>query len=112
MSITINPPGTPPTNPPANNAPQVNAGPDRAYVTNNGRVGLAGQASDDGQPAGGFRVWWSVVSAPGGVTFANPASPTSQVTLSSAGTYTLRLNATDGIETRTDDVSITIVRPA
>ncbi len=108
VRITLNAQPTPPTpNPPSNNAPVVNAGPDRTYVTSNGRVTLAGSASDDGA----FTAGWSVVSAPGTVSFANAASPTSQVTLTGYGTYTLRLTATDGTNTTTDDVRLTISPP-
>ncbi|MEM9414674.1 MAG: PKD domain-containing protein [Planctomycetota bacterium] len=99
----------PATPPPSNTAPSVNAGPDRTSITSNGRATLAGSVSDaDGDS---LSTSWSVVSAPGSVSFANASSPTSQVTLTGDGTYVLRLTASDGQSTRSDDVSITIVSP-
>lgn len=110
VRLTISAPGTAPApvpTPPTNNPPQVNAGPDRTYYTNNGRLSLVGQATDDGA----LSTWWSIVSAPGGVAFDNINSPTSQVTLSGTGTYVLRLNASDGSTTTSDEVRLTIYRP-
>ena len=94
----------------SNIAPQVNAGPDRVSVTSNGRVTLAGSASDaDGD---NITTFWSVISAPGNVTFVDADAPTTQATLHSEGVYILRLTASDGQFTSTSDVSITIQRPA
>ncbi|XAL98750.1 PKD domain-containing protein [Phycisphaeraceae bacterium D3-23] len=99
-----------PTAPPQNNtAPSVNAGPDRTSVTSNGRVTLSGSVSDaDGD---NLSTSWSVVSAPGSVSFANASSPTTQATLTGEGTYVLRLTANDGQSSRSDNVEITIISP-
>lgn len=55
---------------------------------------------------------WSVVSGPGDVVFANPSAPDSTATFSSAGTYLLRLTASDGLSTNSDEVTITVEAPA
>ncbi|MFI4862251.1 MAG: PKD domain-containing protein, partial [Phycisphaerales bacterium JB063] len=110
VEISINPVTPPGGGGGSNTAPSVSAGPDRVSVTSNGRVTLAGLVSDaDGDS---LSLVWSVVSAPGAISFDNINDPNTQATLFSAGTYVLRLSASDGSVTRTDDVSITIQRPA
>jgi len=52
-------------------------------------------------------VFWSKVSGPGTVEFADAASPATTATLSQPGSYVLRLAATDGEYLRSDDVQIT-----
>ncbi|MFI4860268.1 MAG: PKD domain-containing protein, partial [Phycisphaerales bacterium JB063] len=109
VSITIVSPDSPPPGGGgggSNTAPVVNAGPDRVSYTSNGRVTLAGSVSDvDGD---NLSTQWSVVSAPGTVSFADSTSPTSQATLTGDGVYVLRLTVSDGTVTRTDDVEISI----
>jgi hypothetical protein len=53
---------------------------------------------------------WTVVSAPSGgqVAFADTNSPTTTATFSAAGTYVLRLSATDGTATVFEDLSMTV----
>ena len=95
---------------PTNQAPIVNAGPD-ATVTLPSPANLAGTASDDGLPAGStLSVLWSVQDKPSGavVTFGNPASAATTATFNAAGTYVLRLSASDGSLTSTDDVTINV----
>ncbi len=91
-----------------NVAPVVDAGPDRA-VAASASVALDGSVSDDGLPIGSTVVTtWSVLSGPGAVTFADPASPTTSVAFATAGTYVLRLNAADGMLSASDEVTITV----
>ena len=89
-----------------NEAPVVSAGPDvRAFSL---VAPLAGSVSDDGKPRGGtLTSAWSLVSGPGLAAFADPASPSTTVTFGAAGTYVLRLSASDGTLTATDDVVVT-----
>jgi uncharacterized repeat protein (TIGR03806 family) len=95
---------------PTNLAPVVNAGSDLA-ITLPASASLAGSASDDGRP-GPLTVAWSTVSGPGTVAFANPAAATTTASFSAAGTYTLRLSASDGALTSSDDVVVTVAPAA
>ena len=52
--------------------------------------------SDDGLPGGAGTVVWSKVSGPGGVTFGDPSQLTTTAIFDAAGTYVLRLTASDG----------------
>jgi hypothetical protein len=93
---------------PANRAPVVNAGPDQTTSLSAG-VSLLGAASDDGLPNGStMTVNWSKVGGPGTVTFANPTSVTTAASFSTAGTYTLRLAATDSLLSSSDDVIVVV----
>ncbi len=92
-----------------NAAPLVSAGPDQS-VTLPAVVTLMGTVSDDGLPAvpGALGVTWTMVSGAGAVTFANAASANTTATFSKAGTYVLRLAATDGLLSGADDLMVTI----
>jgi hypothetical protein len=90
----------------ANTAPVVNAGPD-ATVTLPGTASLDGTVTDDGAP-GPLTTTWTRVSGPGTVTFGNAAAQDTTASFSAAGTYTLRLSATDTALTGQDDVVITV----
>jgi PKD repeat protein len=93
--------------PPANQAPVVNAGADQS-ITLPFTASLSGTATDDGLPSATLTTTWSKVSGPGTVTFGNANSLTTTATFSTAGSYVLRLTATDGALTTTDDVTITV----
>ena len=93
---------------PVNLAPVVNAGPDFTITLPNG-ITLAGSATDDGQPTGSTLIKsWTKVGGPGTVTFGNAAALNSTATFSAAGTYTLRLTASDGLLSSSDDVVFTV----
>src|SRR5205814_5238297 len=68
----------------------------------------SGTATDDGLPKTTLSTAWSVVSGPGTVTFANAWALTTTATFSAAGTYTLRLSASDTALLSTDDKVITV----
>jgi hypothetical protein len=94
--------------PPVNLAPVVNAGPDFTITLPNG-ITLAGSATDDGLPTGStLTKSWSKVSGPGTVTFGNAAALNSTANFSAAGTYTLRLTASDSLLSSSDDVVFTV----
>ncbi|REK15492.1 MAG: hypothetical protein DWQ37_09300, partial [Planctomycetota bacterium] len=100
------------TPPPAPNAaPVVNAGADRSGQTASS-VTLSGWVSDDGQPSGVLLSQWTVLSGPGDVSFGDATSPQTTATFSAAGTYVLRLTASDGAASSSDDVTVTITSPA
>jgi hypothetical protein len=96
--------------PPATNqAPTVNAGPDLAVTLPN-PANLTGSASDDGlpKPPAAMTYSWTKVSGPGTVTFGAPTSLTTTASFSAAGSYVLRLTASDGALTASDDVGVTV----
>ncbi len=100
--------GTPPAGP-TNLAPVVSAGLDRSIELPTTSVSLLGTATDDGLPAlSTLSSTWTKISGPGTVTFTNSALPSTSVTITQAGTYVLRLTATDGTLTSTDDVSVVV----
>ncbi len=92
---------------PQNAAPVVNAGADQA-ITLPGVASLSGSASDDGQPSGTLNTTWTKVSGPGSVSFGNAGAKSTTATFSVAGTYVLRLTASDGSLQSSDDVTIEV----
>ncbi len=94
-----------------NEAPAVNAGPDQT-ITLPDVATLSGTAADDGLPLGStLMVSWAKVSGPGAVTFATANALSTTASFSSAGSYVLRLTATDGTLSSTSDMTI-VVNPA
>ena len=90
-----------------NLAPVVNAGDDRTVLFGSA-ASLNGTATDDGFPRGAtLGVSWTKVSGPGAVTFANASSAATTATFGVSGTYVLRLSATDGEQTSSDEVTVT-----
>lgn len=94
---------------PTNAAPTVNAGSDRTGAVGQA-MNLDGTVNDDGLPAspGATTATWSKVSGPGNVTFANAKAVDTTATFSAVGEYVLRLSATDGDKTSTDEVTVTV----
>ena len=95
--------------PVANQAPTVNAGPDRTVTLPNA-VLLTGSASDDGlpNPPAALTYAWSMASGPGAVTFGTPNALTTSASFSASGSYVLRLTASDGALAASDVVSVTV----
>lgn len=104
----------------ANRAPQVDAG-DDLEVRLPASATLDGTASDDGLPSGApLAVSWTVVSgstgsgscigAGCGVTFAPADAANSEASFGQPGTFTLRLTASDGELSTSDDVVVTVQR--
>ncbi|MEZ4659727.1 MAG: DNRLRE domain-containing protein [Caldilineaceae bacterium] len=91
---------------PTNQAPTVNAGVDQTITLPAGAT-LAGVVNDDGV-TGSLSIVWSQFSGPAAAAFANASQPNTTVTFPTAGTYVLRLSATDGEYTVSDDVAITV----
>jgi RHS repeat-associated protein len=94
-----------------NQPPVVNAGPNQAITLPTNVVTLNGSVTDDGLPSGVLTITWSQISGPAPVTFSSPNAAVTQATFSSAGTYVLRLSATDTEFTASSDVTV-IVNPA
>ena len=96
---------------PENQAPTAAAGPDQT-VTMPDAAHLNGTVGDDGLPAGSsVSSVWSKVSGPGTVTFANAGVTVTEASFSEAGTYVLRLTASDSLLTASDEVTV-VVNPA
>ena len=78
---------------PANQAPVVNAGTDQSVELPAKAVSLAGSVTDDGlPPQSAVQATWTVVSAPGPVSFCGPGvGRRRRPRCRSAGTYVLRL---------------------
>jgi hypothetical protein len=95
-----------------NAAPRVSAGPDRSVTLPSAAV-LTGSVSDDGMPgeSSGLVAAWSMASGPGLVTFAAPTAAETEVRFAVAGTYTLRLTASDGALETHDDVTVAVGPP-
>jgi dienelactone hydrolase len=94
---------------PVNQAPSVDAGPDRTVVLPNGAT-LDGTVTDDGlpNPPGMVATTWSQVSGPGTVTFADANAQDTTASFSQAGEYVLSLMADDGALAASDEVTITV----
>lgn len=93
---------------PQNQPPSANAGTDQTILLSQ-PAQLNGSASDDGLPSGNLTTLWSKVSGPGDVNFLNPTFTVSGAQFSATGTYVLRLTASDGVLSGSDDVTITVI---
>ncbi len=92
----------------SNSAPVVNAGSDRVVVYPPGTLPVTAIATDDGIPNPTLTYSWTKVSGPAGtVTFSPSNALTTNITLPAAGTYVLRLSASDGALTGYDDLVVT-----
>lgn len=97
------------TTAPANQAPGVYAGADQRIVYP-AAVSLSGLAGDDDLPSPtALTTTWSQVSGPGTTTFAATNQLNSTASFSAPGDYVLRLTATDGELSSTDEVSVRVV---
>jgi hypothetical protein len=94
---------------PTNTAPTVNAGADRSITLPSGTT-LTATVSDDGRPnpPGTLTLTWSRVSGPWPVTFSAPNAATTDASFSVAGTYVLRLTASDSALSTSDEVTVTV----
>ncbi len=94
---------------PTNTAPQVNAGIDQTITLPSG-ANLDGTVTDDGlpNPPGAVTVTWSKTSGPGTVTFGNANAVDTTASFSTAGTFVLRLTASDSALSAYDEATITV----
>ena len=100
---------------PVNQPPTVNAGADKT-ITLPSSASLNGVARDDGLPREHLTTTWRKISgredsAGGTVTFGNPNALATTARFGADGIYVLRLTASDGAVTVSDDVTVT-VKPA
>lgn len=94
---------------PANQPPFVSAGPD-ITLSSASQATLNGAAADDGLPLSPGRITtaWTKTSGPGTVGFLDSSKPVTTATFSSPGAYVLKLTATDGALSSSDEVQITV----
>jgi len=96
-----------------NQAPQVLAGADQSITLPVTSVALQGETADDGLPVGSqVSVQWTKVSGAGTVNFGNATQAVTTASFTAAGVYVLRLTASDGALSATDDVQINVIDPA
>ena len=104
-------PGPPDSAPePTNQPPVVNAGPDQNLPTTPAEAMLTGTATDDGLPAmpGRLALAWSQVSGPAAASFTDTLMATTRVRFPVAGDYLLRLTASDGAASASDEVAVSV----
>src|SRR5215212_7920665 len=93
-----------------NQPPTANAGPDQE-ITLPGNAQLNGSATDDGLPRGStLETFWSFVSGPGPVVFPDATLLNAVAIFTTPGTYVLRLTASDGKLSASDELTI-VVKP-
>jgi hypothetical protein len=96
--------------PPLNRPPCVEVSPDLSIDLLEAAV-LDGIASDDGvpDPPGNLSTVWRKSSGPGTVSFTSRWTVPTTATFSSAGIYTLRLDANDGEIQRSDSLNVQVL---
>lgn len=100
-------PATPPSIVTRNKAPAVQAG--KSYsITLPAGAYMAGYVEDDNLPSGKLTITWSKVSGPGNATFVSAVDPLTSVSFSTPGIYVLKLTASDGELSSSDEVTITV----
>ncbi|MGB0930975.1 MAG: PKD domain-containing protein, partial [Chitinophagales bacterium] len=92
----------------ANASPIIEAGENQVLILPNNEADLAATASDPDNSPSALTHTWSKVSGSGTVTFGDANSLTTTATFSTEGTYILRLTASDGDETVTDDLEVLV----
>jgi hypothetical protein len=95
-----------------NQAPVVNPGSALAIALSD-PARLNGSATDDGfpNPPGTLTYNWTAVSGPGAVTFADASAASTTATFSSAGSYSLRLTASDSALSGSADLPVLVGGP-
>jgi 3-phytase len=93
--------------PPTNQPPAVSAGTDQTIFVG-GLINLRGAVSDDGLPStpGAVSVRWEQIGGTGTVAFANANALETTATLPSIGDYVLRLTASDGELSVSDELVV------
>ncbi|HEX3153308.1 MAG TPA: Ig-like domain-containing protein, partial [Candidatus Angelobacter sp.] len=97
-----------------NLAPSISISVDSTVITQPANtIHVTGTVTDDGFPTGStLTAQWTEVSGPATATFSNPNSPNTSIALSAAGTYVLKLSASDSQLTSSVNVTIIVNPPA
>lgn len=91
-----------------NRAPVVDAGSDIA-ITLPDTASLSGLVTDDGLPvAAVVTTLWTTISGPSTVVYASATSASTTATFDTAGTYVLRLTASDTLLSAFDELTVTV----
>ena len=97
----------PTPSPPSNTPPVVSAGDDED-VTLPASASLDGDVTDDGNPAPpSITTTWAQISGPSNVAFGNASAVDTTASVSIPGIYVVRLTASDGQYSASDDVTLT-----
>lgn len=103
--VTVNASPTPKVNQP----PVVSAGAGQTIQLPTNSVTLNGTATDDGLPTGStLTTNWNQITGPAAVVFSAPTQAVTQVAFSAAGTYVLRLTASDSQLFSSSDVHVIV----
>jgi len=86
----------------------VSAGPSQTITLPTNSVTLNGSASEPGVPANALLLSWTEVSGPAPVIFSNAHQAVALATFTTAGTYDLRLTASDNQLARSSDTTVTV----
>jgi CubicO group peptidase (beta-lactamase class C family) len=92
----------------ANSAPTVDAGEDQTLSLPTNSLQLSGSAQDDGLPTGTLTAHWSSISGPAAVSFSNANAFQTSATFSTAGTYVLQLQVSDGDLSAIDSIRVIV----
>lgn len=99
----------------SNVAPEVDAGTYDPVVNTGDPAGvdvqLDGTVSDDTFPSNILVQEWTVISGPGDVIFTDDTAVDTVANFTEPGTYVLRLTASDGALSTSDDATIVILEP-
>ncbi len=89
--------------------PNVDAGSDQTITVDDAAV-LDGTVTDDGlpDPPAALTTSWTKVSGPGTVTFGDASAVDTTATFSTPGTFVLRLTASDGQLSASDELTVTV----
>ena len=91
-----------------NQAPNVDAGPDRTIILPADTVVLDATCADDGMPHSTLNFQWQQVSGPGTVSFGDAGAEDTMATFPASGLYVLRLTADDSELSASDDIRVTV----
>jgi uncharacterized repeat protein (TIGR03803 family) len=91
-----------------NAAPQVSIAAIPSITWPVALVNLQATVTDDGSPYGTSTATWSKLSGPGTVVFGNPSAANTTATFSTNGTFVLRLTASDGALSASNDVTVIV----
>src|SRR5262249_19822147 len=90
-----------------NQSPVVHAGSDRT-ITYPAPLSLGSVVLDDGLPSKTLQLSWSNTLVSGNVSLSDSTSAAPTATFSAPGTYTLKLTATDGQASSSDQLQVTV----
>ena len=96
-----------PSGPVTNTAPSVYAGADQTIILASQAV-LDSTVTDDGLPSAVLTYAWTKVSGPGTVSFGNANLVDTTAIFSAAGSYVIRLTASDGTLSSFDELTIIV----